>query len=96
VVKVFTGTTAHDVSISSRNVSSVGGFLRFKTPQQEKSRSGGVKSGGRGGHCFFVLFIDLVGFRRGGFSRLGGSVVVRHLVESKADEWHVKWMSGAC
>jgi hypothetical protein len=52
-------------------------------------------------HYFFVLSIDLVGFHRGNFSRLCGSVVVRHLVGSnmapslKADEWQVKWMSEA-
>jgi hypothetical protein len=34
-------------------------------------------------HCFFVVSTDLVGSHQGSFPHLGGSVVVRQLVESK-------------
>jgi hypothetical protein len=53
-------------------------------------------------HNLFVLSIKLVGFHRGSFWHLSGSVVVHHPVESKmahsyiANEWQVKWMSRAC
>jgi hypothetical protein len=53
-------------------------------------------------HYLFVLPIDLVECHVYCFRRLGGSVLVRHLVESKmaharrADELQVKWVSEVC
>jgi hypothetical protein len=87
MAKVSTWKAAHDVSISSRNVSSVSGFVRFTTSFRDPHRwkSMRVESGERGAYStlFLRLFIDLVRFHQGSFWRLGGSVVVRHLVKSK-------------
>jgi hypothetical protein len=75
VAKVSTGTAAHDVYISSCHVSGVGGFLRYITSFRDPHKQ---KSGERWGYStlLFVLSIDVVGFPRGSFWRLGGSVVV--------------------
>jgi hypothetical protein len=80
------GMAVRDVSISSRNVSSFGGFLQYTTSFRDttsKSRGGlHLVRVGYSQHYLFVQSIDLVGF-------LGGSVVVvRHLAESKMAHSH--------
>jgi hypothetical protein len=88
MTRVSTGIWAHDVSSSFRNVSRVGVFVQYTTffiDSHMWRSGGGVNSGEHGDteHYLFVLSIDPVQFDPGSFWHLGGSVVVRHLVENK-------------